>query len=1257
MTAKLRLVFTITILFTSFWSYSQNNYWALVNRADTSSIDFIKQNDFSKSKVFSVDENMLKEQLKSLSEAPENKIKVYFPDQDGAVRAFYVGESSVLAPELAAKYPQIKSYSGYSVGDVKNKIRISVSHKEMQVMIVHPAKSETTFIQKTANNNYVVYARNGLSKKDEGFVCETKATISRNENVLTRRLVDSRVLRKYRLAVSASGEYTEFHGGNVADALAAINATVTRMNLVFENDLGLRFELIANNDQLIFTDGTSDPYSSGDSLNGETQTTITNTIGEANYDLGHLFHKASNNGNAGFIGAICSDGRKASAFSSAVTPEGDIFDIDFVAHEIGHQLGANHTWSFEPEGTGVQVEPGSGTTIMGYAGITGVNDVLLNSDDYFHYISIVQIIDNLEAKACGEIIALTNNPPAVNAIPNYIIPALTAFKLTGDATDPDTGNQLTYTWEQINDGIVTQSNFGPNNPAGANFRSLPPSADPSRYFPALARVVNGDLTQTTPPVNSAWETLTAVDRTLNFALTVRDNADGGGQLVSELVQVDIVSADGAFTVDSQSSGAVFTAGELLEVNWNVAGTNVAPINVQTVDILLSTDGGTTFSTLMAEQVLNDGTYNVVIPGSATSEARIMVRANGNIFFAVNAANFTIAESVIVLNPTQTTYEACQPDAITIPFIYETYNGFSEEVTFSVSNLPAGLSASFSPVTATSNNTQVNLTVGNTAAVASGNYTINLRATSASQTKELPLQLLLYGTDFSEVNLFNPVNQASDVSSQVNFEWEASQLYTSYEIQIAPDSGFANIVETATVFGTTFTPSNLQNNAAYFWRLKPINSCGEGTFGTTNSFTTIATSCIPPRVGSNLPIAISSSGTPTITSKVTFFDNLALTDIKVGLELDHTFLDDLVVTLTSPTGKSVILISNSCGTLDNINAIFDDDAENFVCSGNPAINGTVRPLVSFDSFLGDSIAGEWTLTVEDGANEDGGSLKNFYIEVCVEGEPLPDEDGDGVFDTDDICPGTLPGTAVDLSGCAVYRFASNNFELKTTSETCRTENDGILEIATQESLDYTVTISGNGVDVSDTFTTTYVLNNLGAGTYTVCFDAVDGARDYEKVCFEVVISEPEALSVSSRSGIDVNSLVLSLSGSESYTIIVNESEVQTTNSEFTITLRPGNNTVKVTGSLVCQGSYEKQFFIANGILAYPNPTTDYVNLFVEDGGVVTMSLFTIEGRLIRTEKRTFNGVETKLDVSTLSAGTYLLKLMSESQNKTYKIIKR
>lgn len=686
MVTKLRLVFSIAIVFFSFYASGQGKYWEKVSVQSNLGRKALKEVRVEKGQVFSLEERLLKQDLKSASISKAASKTIYLPDEEGSPVAYQVRESSVLAPELARKYPEIKSYSGYALDHPADRIRLSISHKDVQAMIVHADGRPNSYVQKTDNGRYVLYSR--TAKDDDiDFVCRTEQQILTGSANLTAKPVDDQVLRKYRVAISATAEYTQYHGGTVADALAAINATLTRVNEVFETDLAVTLELVSDNDKVIYTDTSTDPYTGSlSALGSQAQSTLDEEIGVSNYDFGHVLHKGENGGNAGFIGGVCTNGQKGSAYSSGQEPEGDIFDLDFVAHEMGHQLGANHTWSYELEGTLVQVEPGSGTTIMGYAGITENDNVAAHGDDYFHYASIDQIITTLKSKGCGEEFTLTNNPPIVQDVEDYVIPKSTAFALTGNATDLDEEDVLTYTWEQIDNGVVTSATFGPTNPSGANFRSRPPSLEPTRYFPLLSRVLEGNLTEVQPSEGSAWETVSDVEREMNFALTVRDNAEGGGQVVSELVNVLVTNDGGPFAVTSQASPTTLVAGDMATITWDVSNTNVAPINTEFVDILLSIDGGENFDTVLASGVENDGSYDIVVPGLPTTEARIMVRPVDNIYYAVNASDFSIEVSEIVLNFSELEFDVCHFSDLTVPFVYETYLGFDEEVVLTVEDV-------------------------------------------------------------------------------------------------------------------------------------------------------------------------------------------------------------------------------------------------------------------------------------------------------------------------------------------------------------------------------------------------------------------------------------------------------------------------------------------------------------------------------------------------------------------------------------------
>ncbi|MEH6746195.1 MAG: reprolysin-like metallopeptidase [Maribacter arcticus] len=1253
MIAKLRLVFSITILFLCFYGVAQSTYWK-----NTELTALAKQ--FSKQRI-KVDKGIAfslnQEQFLYALSAKESFRIIYFPNENGNLVPFKVEEAHLFSTKLAEKYPSIKSYKGTALHDATLQVRFSVSPKGIQSMISTPGENGALFMQKSVDDTYVLYRRTDQEERDIDFICRTMPKVMDYSQTTTAKLVDDQTLRTFRVAISASGEYTQFHGGTKADALSAINATLTRINAIFERDLAITLELIDNTDLVIYTDPETDPYTG--SLSAQVQSTLTNIIGEANYDIGHLFNQQDNtlDGNSGFIGAVCTDNRKGSGYTTLSSPTGDAFDIDLVAHEMGHQFGANHSFSHISEGTTVQVEPASGTTIMGYAGITGSNNVATNSNDYFHYVSVVQIRDYLQTVSCGQTQILTNSPPTLLPLSNYTIPKGTPFVLTGVANDVDASNILSYTWEQIDNGVVTQATFGPNNPSGANFRSLPPSTLPDRYFPNLNLILSGQLTQTTPTVGEAWETLSNIGREFNFSLMVRDNALNGGQSISDELRVSVINEAGPFLVTSQITELSFEAGSVQTISWDVANTNIVPISAETVSVFLSTDGGFTYPITLLENTINDGNQSVIIPNISASAGRIMVKADNNIFFAVNAADFSITPSEIVLNFEQVVYDVCKPNDISVPFTYEMGLGFNEESTFSAIGTPAGLTAQFTPVSADATNTPVIIDFVGISNLAVGTYPIRVLATSATVTKEVILQLRVYDDNFEAVQLLAPEDGFVDASKDIILQWNAAMGNTLYDVEISTDAGFSNIIEFATVSTDTYSPVQIDNNSQYFWRVKPKNDCGEGVFSTVFSFSTIQFNCTT-KDDTALPISISSSGTPVISSKIVFYEDLPVADMNVVIDLDHTFLADLVISLTSPAGTVVTLVSSSCGEARNINATFDDDSPSFNCSIDPGISGMVKPLGSLSAFNGESILGEWVLEVRDNAPSDGGSLKIFALEVCVEGDFRPDDDNDGVFDDgDDLCLGTPDGLEVNASGCPVYRFPAENFTVSLVSETCSENNDGSLSVIPKLALDYQIRVLGNGLDLTQNFSNSFNLANLSSGTYSLCITGTDGSISYNEYCLDVQITEPEPLSVTSKMALDGTQITLELEGSSFYTIELNGISIQTEASSVVLDLGKGWNTLKVFTDIPCQGIYEEQVSFFEKPIIFPNPVIDFVQVYLgnteED---INVSIFSADGRLISSSSEYAQQGVIELNLSSLSTGIYYLKYEGKTIKGTSKVIK-
>jgi chitodextrinase len=646
-----KLLTYVLLVFTSvIFAQNKSSLWDRTTKK--SNAEKLDNRILPENHLFNLDLQGLKSALANstnrFASSSSNGIILSIPNADGALEDYRVFENPILETGLAERYPEIKSYIAIGVQNPSSRGYFSVTPLGFRAMILSPDQP-AVFIEPVTSDykTYTVYKKTDKIKNLSQFECavidDVKKTADPSQQL--RPNADDSLLRSFRLAMSCTGEYTAYFGGTKALALAAITNSITRCNGVFETDFGVRLVLIANTDAVIYTSASTDPYSPASSMsnwNSQLQSTLTSVIGEANYDVGHLFGATGGGGNAGCIGCVCVNGSKGSAYTSPADgiPAGDNFDIDYVAHELGHQFGANHTFSMSNEGTGVNMEPGSGSTIMGYAGITS-QDIQPHSDAYFHAISIQQVTNNIKNKTCQTNTATGNAVPVVNAGLDFTIPKSTPFMLTGTASDAN-GDILTYNWEQIDN--ATSSATGANSAAsatrtsGPTFRSYPSSTSPARYFPRMQSVLTGATT--TAGSEITVEALPSVARTMNFRLTVRDNRAGGSANNSDDMIVTVNATAGPFTVTSPNTAVSYVGGSTQTITWNVAGTTSNGVNCANVDILLSTNGGTTWTTILAATP-NDGTQAVIIPNTPSTTCRIMIKGTNHIFFDVSNANFTI----------------------------------------------------------------------------------------------------------------------------------------------------------------------------------------------------------------------------------------------------------------------------------------------------------------------------------------------------------------------------------------------------------------------------------------------------------------------------------------------------------------------------------------------------------------------------------------------------------------------------------------
>lgn len=627
--------YLILFMFISFSCFSQGsteNYWQDIQKPTT-----IAQKNAApiNARVLKINEIALKNELKNLRNAPRGqKMLLSIPLPNSGLETFDVEFFPIMAEKLAEKFPEIHSYKGVSIDDPNKTIAFGFTQNGFHAQILG---GKTILIDPISKNEisdyYQVYFKQDTPVQ-KNFSCDFENIPSfKDKPTVDTPEIDlgDCQIRTFRLAVACTGEYAQYHGGTVNGAMAAINVTMTRVNGIYNRELAVHMILVGDNDDIIYLNAATDPYTNNNvsTMLGENQDNIDDEIGENDYDIGHVFANDTDNGIAR-RSSVCENDDKARGVTSLVDPIGDVFAVDYVSHEMGHQFGANHTQNNVCNRNGpTAVEPGSASTIMGYAGICAPN-VQGNSDDYFHTVSIDEMYDNMISgnSTCGSLVNSSNSNPTANAGINRTIPRSTPFFLTGQASDASS-----FSWEQIDNEVGATMPPATTNAQGPMFRSIQPLATETRFFPNLPAVLNN----TTP----VWEVLPSVGRVMDFAFTVRDNRFGWGCQAVDEMRVTTSAGAGPFVVTSQSAGQTWATGTTQTVTWNVANTNTAPVSCEKVDILLSTDGGITWDVVLSGSTANDGTEDIVVPAQLTTNGRIIVRCSDNIFYNVSQGIVTI----------------------------------------------------------------------------------------------------------------------------------------------------------------------------------------------------------------------------------------------------------------------------------------------------------------------------------------------------------------------------------------------------------------------------------------------------------------------------------------------------------------------------------------------------------------------------------------------------------------------------------------
>ena len=1077
----------VLIILFSFTSHVQAQSWQEVSSEE---IELKGEIDISvdDARIYKINDSEIKNLLWNApheSDVIANAAKgqlIKFPISNGNEDLFYVYQYDMMAEELAKKYSDIRTFIGISRAHPDRKIRIDYTSQGVRA-VIRDAQGMTYIdhYQRKDKEHRIVYKRSSFQtdKKVDCGVGLEKLDFKPDSSNGTQKLLGECELKTYRYAQTATGEYSNFHGATSSSqsalVLSAITTTMNRVNEVYEQDLTVRFELIGNTDALFYYDPVSDPFNGSNASNmiNANQTNTDAIIGSANYDIGHIF-STGGSGLAG-LNVVCSNGNKARGVTGIGTPAGDPFDIDYVSHEIGHQCGGNHTQNNPCNRSGTSVEVGSGYTIMGYAGICAPN-VLNNSIAMFNAANIIEMSNYLNTRTCHVPTSIANSTPIIQAIEDKTIPPSTPFILDVEVSDPDT-NVIYHSWEQQDSEVATMPPVSTNT-GGPTFRSYLPKIESERYYPPISDYSQG--------ISNTWEVLPSVGRELNFLYTARDMSFTTGCIDTASVKITIDGNSNPFDVISQSTAESYLEYENVLITWDVANTNVAPINAQFVDILYSRDGGLTYPDTLVKQTLNDGMREVVIPGGLENDVRFMVKAFDNYFFDINDVDCSVTDAGasfdISLDDVYENICTTEPNPHVVTISLEAFEGFVGATSLSLLDVPAGLTATLNS-NAISEGTPVLMTLENFD-IPSGIYTILIQAErgAISRTEEFVLEIL--DTNNASVSLVSPANAEVDVVNNPVIEWLPVNAAIEYEYEILNSAG--TVIESNYTSSTSVIVSSLLGtNQSFSWRVRAIFLCGNGGFSAENTFSTGTCLNYQDREDLVIPATISTVST---TLNVPF--NGTVTDVNIkDLDITHSWIADLEITLGDPNGNSAILYDNTCGDDDDIFLTYDDAGSAFSCADRTSGN-TVQPAESLSVFNTANTMGNWELEITDIENQDGGVLNSWTLEICYEStcelnvDKLVYDDGSGSLKDALECAASGDVITFDTSLPAVgmINMGVNPVVIDKNITLSVPTNREIVLLGTSTTPSIEILSTGvltaNNLTVENTTTTQEVVNNEG-----------------------------------------------------------------------------------------------------------------------------------------------------------------------------------
>ena len=999
----MRKFLLLLFIFSSFGLFAQN-FW---QRADENTILVTRNIErdvtpVSYSSVYLDLEGL----TKYLKKAPlqfnkKNKsIPLYIPMPDGDYMLFDVVKSPVMEPGLAQKFPGISSYKGFSRENPDINIRFNISNikgfygsiywKHNNVYIDPLGKGIKDYYMSYFTRDYKVDISdvNLTCGLDENEVLEDYEIMSSDysgDELQLREATqcDSVKQYNYRLALACTGEWGSKHGGTIESALADMVTATNRINEIYENEFAIHFNLIAQNDKIIWLDPGTDPFDNptlGTGLLGEVSDAIRNKIKDNSFDIGHIFTNACTDvGGVANLAGVCT-GIKARGVTCQYWNDLNYIVTNVTCHEMGHQFSATHTFNNcnGNESLSTGFEPGGGTTIMAYCGLCGQNNVDYPCLETFHSASISQIkrfSREFAGSTCAEKISVNNSEPKVtlNYQNGFYIPILTPFYLEGEGFDCE-GDDLLYSWEEMDTGpSVVIGNPMDNSPL---FTAVEPRPEPVRYFPDLYNLLY-NITN-----NYNGEILPSYGRDLNFRLIARDNHPGGGGTGWADVSFKVDENAGPFLVTFPNSTMQFNEGDSIRIKWDVANTDNTIVNCQKVNIMLSVDRGFTYPYTLKYHTDNDGEELVYLPDTITTKARIKVEAADNIFFDVANYNVKISEpedSTFRIFTDEISGDLCLPYDLRPEIRTKSYNGYHDTIRFEITGLPENTTYEIIPSEVIAGQNAV-LSFNFDNVIEGGHFEPQILGISAGgDTVINQFSWDLYSNRYKEITIKHPVSGTEGNDLNTHFEWKMPKVVDYVNIYISKNPSFPQneTISKTEIRDSFFIPEDILDfSSLYYWRLEFVNKCGIIQPDTIYTFSTVALDC-KDFVSDDVPVIIKSK--KTVSSSIDIENDLPITDINVTMKGFHQYFKEITASIVAPDSTKVLLFNYKPFNYNgNFSLTFDDEATSTI---KTPPNGTFIPAQPLNIFNGKNAKGTWKLEITDNKLSQSGQLKYFALNIC------------------------------------------------------------------------------------------------------------------------------------------------------------------------------------------------------------------------------------------------------------------------------------